>query len=168
MSLVRFIADLHLGHTNMAIKRGFDNAYQHDEYIIKQWNSVVHKKDTTFILGDVTMETKHNYDLLDRLNGKKTVILGNHDMPNHVPELLKHVTKVSGMMKKKFKQERVTAFLTHCPIHTREMDYRVGINIHGHIHEYVVLLPNSKPDKRYICVSCEQIDYTPKLLSELM
>ena len=36
MSLVRFIADLHLGHENMAIKRGFANAYLHDEHILNK------------------------------------------------------------------------------------------------------------------------------------
>mgnify|MGYP002477993094 CR=1 FL=1 len=58
MSVVRFIADLHLGHTNMAIKRGFLTVEEHDEYIITQWNSVVNKRDVTYILGDITMEKK--------------------------------------------------------------------------------------------------------------
>ena len=107
MSNVRFIADPHFGHTNMAIKRGFKDAKEQDDYIIKQWNSVVNKRDTTYILGDVTMETR-KYDILDKLKGTKIVILGNHDMPNHVPDLLNHVTKVAGMMKKKFHKERVT------------------------------------------------------------
>ena len=172
MSNVRFIADPHFGHTNMAIKRGFKDAKEQDDYIIKQWNSVVNKRDTTYILGDVTMETR-KYDILDKLKGTKIVILGNHDMPNHVPDLLNHVTKVAGMMKKKFHKERVTTFLTHSPVHTRELDYRIGINIHGHIHEYVVMKKYlfgliKRPDKRYICVSCEQIDYTPKSISELL
>tara|TARA_R110000782_G_scaffold241759_2_gene328216 strand:+ start:338 stop:862 length:525 start_codon:yes stop_codon:yes gene_type:complete len=174
MSQVRFIADLHFGHENMAIKRGFSGADEQDEHIIKMWNSVVHKNDTTYIVGDVTME-KRNYSILDRLKGSKIIILGNHDMPNHVPDLLQHVTKVAGMMKKKFHKERVTAFLTHCPIHPMELDNRVGINIHGHIHEHIVMQNEDnwgeviiKPDPRYICVSCEQIDYTPKLISELI
>jgi len=44
MSVVRFIADLHLGHENMAKKRGFSSAEEHDEHVIKMWNSVVHKR----------------------------------------------------------------------------------------------------------------------------
>lgn len=168
MSNVRFIADLHLSHQNMAIKRGFRNFNEHDEYIIKQWNSVVNKKDITYILGDVTMEKATNYHLLDRLNGIKNVVLGNHDMRNHVPKLLEHVNSVAGMIKYKSKKHRLSMFLTHCPIHPMELQHRVNLNIHGHIHEANVLLSNSKIDKRYICVSCEHVDYTPKTLDELL
>ena len=59
-------------------------------------------------------------------------------------------------------------FLTHCPIHPREFEDRVVRNLHGHLHEHVVLDDKGEPDPRYICVSCEQLDYTPKLISELI
>ena len=166
MSNVRFIADLHFGHTSMAIKRGFSTVEEHDEYIIKQWNSVVHKRDTTYILGDITMETSKPYHLLARLNGVKHVVLGNHDMPKDVEELSKYVVKISGMIKYK------GMFLTHCPIHPMELDHRVNKNIHGHIHENRVMIWNQSgfefvSDNRYIGVSCEQINFTPKTLEEL-
>jgi calcineurin-like phosphoesterase family protein len=79
MSIVRFIADLHLSHENMAKRRGFSTIEEHDEHIIEKWNSVVHKRDITYILGDITMEKSAPYHLLDRLNGQKYVVLGNHD-----------------------------------------------------------------------------------------
>jgi calcineurin-like phosphoesterase family protein len=164
MSQVRFIADLHFGHKFVAEHRGFESIEAHDEYIIAQWNRVVHKRDITYILGDVTMEKTDSYPLLDRLNGIKRVVLGNHDKPKHVPELLKYVETVSGMEKYK------GIFLTHCPIHPMEMDYRVQRNIHGHIHDKQVMIEDSGceiPDQRYVCVSCEQVDYKPKTLAEL-
>ena len=37
MSTVRFIADLHLSHTNMSIRRGFATVEEHDEHIITKW-----------------------------------------------------------------------------------------------------------------------------------
>lgn len=37
------ISDLHLGHTNMALHRGFTSVEEHDDYIISKWNSVVNK-----------------------------------------------------------------------------------------------------------------------------
>lgn len=163
MSIVRFIADLHLGHKFMATHRGFASVEEHDEHIITQWNSVVHKRDTTYILGDVTMEKAEQYALLDRLNGAKRVVLGNHDLPKHVPKLLEHVQSVSGMEKYK------GIFLTHCPIHTMELEHRVSRNIHGHIHVKVVMLEHwtNIPDQRYHCVSCEQVDFIPRTLKEL-
>ena len=169
MSTVRFIADLHLGHANMAKRRGFSSVEEHDEYIIKKWNSVVVKRDLTYVLGDVTMESAKSYPLLDKLNGRKIVVGGNHDKPAHTKELLKHVDSIAGMVQYK------GIFLTHCPVHPREMEYRIKHNIHGHIHENYVeyafrlfgIKILSRVDRRYHCVSCEHVDYTPKTLKEL-
>jgi calcineurin-like phosphoesterase family protein len=161
MCKVRFIADLHLGHANMAKMRKFQDEFYHDEYIVDQWNSVVDKRDLTYILGDVTMENSKNYYKLNSLNGRKVVILGNHDRPQDVPELLKYVDKVSGMVKYK------GIWLTHCPVHESELEYRVNKNIHGHIHEKSVMKDAYEQDSRYICVSCEHVDYKPKTLEEL-
>ncbi len=160
MSIVRFIADLHLGHTNMALHRGFSSVEEHDEHIIAKWNSVVTKRDITYILGDVTMEKSAPYPLLDRMNGVKHIVLGNHDRRQDAKRLLQYAESIAGMIQYK------GVMLTHCPIHPMELDYRFNKNIHGHIHEKVVLL-NGSPDPRYICVSCEQVDYTPKTLQEL-
>jgi calcineurin-like phosphoesterase family protein len=165
MSKVRFIADLHLGHVSMSIKRGFSSVDEHDEYIITKWNSVVHKRDVTYILGDVTME-KAEYDVLNRLNGRKYVVLGNHDKLSHARKLLEYVDSVAGMVKYK------GIMLTHCPIHPMELEHRFPKNIHGHIHDKQVMLfhpddPYQSPNPSYICVSCERVDYTPKTLEEL-
>jgi calcineurin-like phosphoesterase family protein len=156
MSIVRFIADLHFGHGNMAIKRGFTTVEEHDEHIITKWNSVVNKRDITYILGDITMEKSTPYHLLDRLNGTKKVILGNHDKPSHVPELLKYVNSVGGMVQYK------GYILTHCPIHPSQLEFRYSKNIHGHVHS------NSLDDGRYINVSAEVVNYVPKTIDELI
>ena len=169
MATVRFIADLHLGHEFVAKNRGFASIEQHDEHIIKQWNSVVQKRDLTYILGDVTMEKTDSYPLLNRLNGTKKVVLGNHDRPAHVSELLKYVQCVSGIEKYK------GIWLTHCPVHPMELEYRVPRNIHGHIHSKLVMTPVrlfgitmfTRVDRRYHCVSCEQVNFQPKTLKEL-
>ena len=163
LSNVRFIADLHVGHHNMVTGMlGFRDVYHHQEHLIEQWNSVVHKKDMTYILGDVTMES-NEYTFLDRLNGNKVVVMGNHDRRQYVPELLQYVGTVAGMVKYSDKRYG-RIWLTHCPIHPMEMDKvaRVRYNIHGHIHSGYKI-----DDPRYICVCAEQIDYKPKLLSEL-
>lgn len=173
---IRFISDYHFGHLNMAKRRGFKDEFEMNEYIVDKHNSIVNKKDTTYILGDITMEKDKWYFYLDQMNGYKKVILGNHDKPQHVPELLKYVNNVSGMLRFKSK-EFGSMFLTHCPIHQDELNYRVKYNIHGHVHENsltrIVWDHLNKSDKvildeRYINVSCEVIDYTPKELKELI
>lgn len=154
---VRFISDLHFGHENLATRlRGFSSVVEHDYYLIEQFNSVVtNSKDITYILGDITME-KPNYEILSKLNGVKHVILGNHDRRQDVPKLLEYVNSVSGMIN--YKKEFI---LTHCPIHSSELEYRYKYNIHGHVHA------NSLDDSRYINVCAEVIDYKPKTIEEL-
>jgi calcineurin-like phosphoesterase family protein len=148
----------------MATRRGFSTVEEHDEHIIAKWNSVVNKRDITYILGDITMEKSSPYHLLDRLNGLKHVIMGNHDRRQDVKKLLEHVESVAGMVSYK------GVILTHCPIHPIELDYRYSKNIHGHIHDKQVMKMLDgweEIDERYICVSCERVDYTPKSLEEL-
>ena len=164
MSIVRFIADLHLSHQNMAKRRGFSTVEEHDEHIIAKWNSVVNKRDVTYILGDVTMEKSAPYHLLDRLNGIKHIVLGNHDRRQDTKKLFQYAESVGGMINYK------GVFLTHCPIHSDELEYGIVKNIHGHIHDKVVMkiLDGWEvPDERYFCVSCEQVDYLPKSLEDL-
>lgn len=175
-SKIRFISDYHFGHKNMAIARGFKDEFEMNEYIVEQHNKVVSKHDTTYILGDITMEKSKWYFYLDQMKGVKKVILGNHDKPQHVPELLKYVNNVSGISLYKHK-DYGRFFLSHCPIHEKELDYRVSFNIHGHVHENSIkkfkwdfLLKDDKEflDPRYINVCCENIEYTPKTIEELI
>ena len=91
---------------------------------------------------------KDNYSILDRLNGIKKIVLGNHDKPQHVKSLLNHVNLVGGM----FKWDNF--ILTHCPIHEAEIG-RFSKNIHGHVHE------NTIQDERYINVCAEAVNYEP-------
>lgn len=161
MSVIRYISDLHLSHLNMAKRRGFETIEEHDEHIINSWNKVVGKRDVTWILGDITMEKISPYPLLNRLNGIKKVILGNHDEPQHVPELLKYVNHVCAVQYKKVKDGPNVIF-SHIPIHPKELEYRFNINVHGHTHL------NSIDDSRYVNVCAEMIDYKPKLLEELL
>lgn len=149
------ISDLHFGHPNLAKHRGFETSDEHDQFIIDKWNSVVRKNDTVWILGDVAMEKKSYYKLLDFMNGIKKVVLGNHDLPQHSSELLKYVNSVCGMYTK-----MKGLIISHAPIHPCEL--RGKRNLHGHVHE------NSLDDPRYINVSCEAVNYTPVKISELM
>lgn len=165
MSVVRFIGCLHLGHEAVAKWRGFNNSEEHDNHLIEKWNSKVNKRDLTYILGDITNESKKHYHLLDKLNGRKIAILGNHDLPKHSRELLNYVESIGGL--KKYKG----IFLSHCPVHSSELDYRISLNIHSHLHEKNIGIVNENgefiKDERYICVSIEQVDFTPVSLNDL-
>ena len=169
---VRFIGCLHLGHEWMAQHRGFKSADEYHQHLIKSWNSVVHKKDLVYILGDVTMEKNEFYPILDSLNGRKKVVLGNHDLGKHIPDLLKHVETVEGMVDYK------GFALTHCPIHPNTLE-RYYANIHAHIHEneveeleamsmYNDVQSHKRPTKHmYINVDACNVNYKPRTINQL-
>ncbi len=146
MSTLRVISDLHVGHEKMCIKRGYSSSEDYFEQLKEAWNKHVHKRDSIWILGDLTME-KNNYEWLDELKGQKNIILGNHDLPQHVKFMMPYVNKVGGIVKYK------GVWLSHCPIHTQEL--RGKINIHGHLHEHVV------DDERYYNVCVEHVGLCP-------
>ena len=80
-----YISDLHFGHGRLnqeMDKRGFESVEAMDEYMILQWNSRVREKDEVVILGDFCMSRDGAVvnELLDRLNGTKDLIIGNHDL----------------------------------------------------------------------------------------
>ena len=78
---------------------------------------------------------------------------------------MNYVDCIGGLMKYK------GIFLSHCPVHPVELDYRISRNIHGHLHEKSIMIMNENgdliKDDRYHCVSVEQVDYTPVSLSDL-
>lgn len=169
-----FIGCLHLGHKWMAQYRGFQDEWYHDDYLIEQWNSVVGKKDLVYILGDITMNTPEHYYKLDLLNGRKRVVLGNHDNPRDVPELLKYVEDVAGAYQYK------GCMLTHIPIHPNEISFN-RLNIHAHIHHTNKLddcyvperygdvsdTPHSTIDK-YYNVDAKLLDFKPITLDKML
>ena len=148
------ISDLHFGHENLAIKRGFKNAEEQDDYIIENWNKVVNKRDLVIIPGDISMEKKVHVQKLQLLKGFKHVIPGNHDIKN-ISELLKYCQKVTGPIEYKKKM-----WITHFPIHPRELYGK--FNVHGHVHEKTI------PDNRYFNISAENIGYVPMSMDSLI
>ena len=84
------ISDTHFNHDNilhftddMGNKtRGhlFSSIEDMNEHIIERWNSVVKPGDIIYHLGDVAFGNKDEFKKLwPRLNGRKRLIVGNHD-----------------------------------------------------------------------------------------
>lgn len=158
MNRIFVTSDTHFGHKNIMEfekeHRGhFSSLVEHDEFLIEAWNSVVSKHDTVWHLGDVLFG-KENFKYIPRLNGIKNLVLGNHDtygMENY----LKYFNKVVSSFN--YKQ----CILTHIPIHESQF-WRYKKNIHGHLHSKTI------NDPRCICVSVEQNNLKPFLLSDLI
>lgn len=151
-----FISDTHFGHANILKyepqHRPFATIEEHDEELVRRWNSVVRPKDTVWHLGDVLFGVEA-FDTLGRLNGTKNLILGNHDK---YP-----ITKYTNS----FKKVRGTTifagyWLSHQPLAVSSIE-RFNGNIHGHMHSKCI------DDERYINVSVERINLTPIAFEEL-
>nr|DAX08720.1 MAG TPA: metallophosphatase domain protein [Bacteriophage sp.] len=78
-----FTSDLHFGHKNIIkfCNRPWETTEEMDEALIANWNSVVGEEDIVFDLGDFAFATNGRWkELIQRLNGKHYLILGNHDV----------------------------------------------------------------------------------------
>ena len=128
-------------------------------YIIKRWNSIVKETDTVYHLGDVGFGSLQEVkSLVERLNGRKILLRGNHDFKIGVNNW-----KEIGFVEV-YKKEIIldNLLLTHAP------SEEVGenqINIFGHIHDKP--LDRKFDKKNHICVSCDVVDYTPVSISKI-
>lgn len=82
MSKIFFTSDHHFGHANIIkfCNRPFENVEEMNEEMIRRWNEKVKLEDTVYHLGDFGFKNKTNLaNILYRLNGKKYLIIGNHE-----------------------------------------------------------------------------------------
>jgi calcineurin-like phosphoesterase family protein len=170
------ISDTHFSHRGITQflrkdgvtkERPWDNVEDMDEALVKNWNSVVRPKDKVYHLGDVVIN-RSALPILERLNGEKVLIKGNHDV-FRAEEYLKYFKDIRGSHKLN------DYILSHIPLHPMSVHERWKGNIHGHLHSQRVKLTHwngstvwEEIDSRYFCVSVEQINYTPLSLEDVM
>jgi len=144
------ISDPHFGHENVINfgNRPFDDANHMTEVLVERWNKKVGKRDQVICLGDWSMAAKH-YQIADRLNGMKRLVLGNHDTGD-LRHLMKYFHSVHGSLQKK------DMLLTHIPILMDEY-HRYDWVVHGHLHD----ASQNIDDHRYINVNMDAWDYEP-------
>lgn len=142
------------------------------EMIIERWNNVVGKDDIVYFLGDFAFRNKTEAEKIGRrLNGHKTIILGNHDDRKHNPDgsvkynsILEAHFKASGFERVEFNPIILKRYfiLSHEPLYYMN-DNIPYFNIYGHVHS----------DKRYqtktsnsFCCCLDRHDYKPVELEE--
>lgn len=154
-------SDPHFGHSGMtrfttadgSKMRPWDSLEEMHEALVDNWNSVVTKHDRVLIIGDVVWDLA-TLPILKRLRGTKTLIRGNHDV-YPARTYLEYFEDVLGVWKKDRR------LFSHYPVHPDCISYTVKQNVHGHLHEKVVLTPEGQPDARYVNVCVERTNYTP-------
>lgn len=179
MPAVFLTSDTHFGHKNIckftnydgSPVRPWDDADEMDEEMVKRWNETVGPNDKVYHLGDVVINRK-SLAILDRLNGDKVLIKGNHDIfkLNDYTKYFRDVRSyhvMNGMI------------LSHIPI-SKDSIARFGTNIHGHTHGNRVRKPrgvdaktgqilySDQIDPDYFCVCVEQTDFRPILFEDVI
>lgn len=146
--------------------RPFSNVKEMDEYIVDKWNKKVSNSDTVWILGDIVSPERFDKDLLNRLNGKIHLILGNHDYP--VRKLIASETKIELCAENVlYSDNNIVMF--HYPI----MDWNgrdIGtIHLYGHVHNKKIAgMKEYFADKLAFNVCMDVNDFEPKTLDELI
>ena len=182
-----YISDTHFGHSNIIHfdNRPFSNVKEMEETIVKNWNERVTNLDTVYILGDFCWNTEEEWiRILDKLNGHKVLVRGNHDLK-----------KMSATLKNKFQQicdsKEITdhhkrIIMSHHPMLFYRASYGENVwhfcgHTHNHTSEEMMrqnfveqLIQNSKEDYdnkgHIINVGCmmDYMNYTPRTADELI
>lgn len=159
--MIYFVSDTHFYHQNVIDfeKRPFKTVEQMNETIINNWNSVVGKDDTVYHLGDFGFGNKTKLIKIgEMLNGKKHLIVGNHDW-KYTDTVLKRfgfceITRSPFVLNDKY-------ILTHRPQSEIKDGY---INLFGHVHSN----SNIKTvTDTHICLCVERWNYTPVSLESI-
>jgi len=171
------ISDTHFGHTNSWEKfkredgsplRPFTSTEEMDETMIERWNAKVKPGDTVYHLGDVVINQK-SLHLVSRLNGRKILIRGNHDIFKDKQYRDVGFEQLHGV--RVFVDKFI---LSHIPLHPECVTERFKVNVHGHLHANELMrevvgqfCTYEEPDPHYLCVSVEHTNYEPLHFDEV-
>lgn len=133
--MIRYIADMHFDHADILAydNRPFLSVAEMNEAMIQNWNAVVSPDDLTWILGDFCAGGAERWrEILGRLNGKKALIIGNHDAPEAVAgtkDLLADAAEYREII-----DGGRSVVLCHYPIPFFRDHYFGRYHIYGHVH----------------------------------
>ena len=140
---VFFTADLHFGHKNIIkyCNRPYSSIESMNESIVKLWNKYVPNDADVFILGDVAFSMTKNKirETLNSMNGRKHLVLGNHDKLDELPlDCFVHISMQDQIVIKSEGENDTslytTVVLTHYPLLRWSGCSRGVFSLHGHEH----------------------------------
>lgn len=137
-------SDTHFNHLNILKycpgSRPFNNVHDMNEAIIEKWNALISPDDEIIHCGDFFMGNLSDIDsILSRLNGKITLIRGNHDSKNRIEKYKEFGIEVKDIHYLSYKG-RFFIFC-HFPIANEEFmrmvreDNSEVILCYGHLHD---------------------------------
>ena len=175
-----YIADWHYNHKNIIAldNRPFKDVTEMNDALIERWNKAVSNEDIVYILGDMFWcEPEKSIEVLDKLNGTKMLVRGNHDK-RHYPELDKKFNQVVDYLEIRDGNRHVV--LSHYPIPCFKNHYYGWYHLYGHVHDsfehkmmkhdkYLMEELYTVPCKMYnVGAMIDYMDYTPRTLDEIL
>lgn len=131
-----------------------------DEQLIANWNQQVGEDDTVFHLGDFALANKNRtIEIGQRLNGKKYLILGNHD-----------THKIQTYYDAGFKVvSPYPIIIDDFIVLSHEPQYVAANGVYGHIFGHVHDNPSyTDYSSKTFCVCVERIGYKPISYAEIL
>jgi calcineurin-like phosphoesterase family protein len=131
-------ADIHFSHSNIlkfcAKSRPFRDVEEMNDTIIKNWNDLVSPGDKVYILGDVAFtNAEAAARLVNRLNGTKILIKGNHDVKLLREQVFRDCfAEIHDYLEIGYDGSRLVMF--HFPIWEWDRMHHGAIHFHGHCH----------------------------------
>lgn len=146
MANIFFTSDTHFNHERiltMGNGRPFYSIETHNESLINNWNAVVKDDDQVYVLGDFAWanEPRQITSILSRLNGKKYLIIGNHDRQKlHAYALnegyWQYMRMIDTLTYVTNEGVEYKIVLSHCPFLEFTGSYKPNtIHCYGHIHD---------------------------------
>jgi calcineurin-like phosphoesterase family protein len=171
MNNIFFASDHHLNHYNIIRydNRPFSSIAEMNETLIDNHNKLVKKNDIVWFLGDLYLgNPKFFFEIMSRFNGRKNVILGNHDKwykkisANELRLLFDHVSNYTEYAINGHKY-----VLCHYPILSWRGKNRGSIHIHGHNHKQWTeqIIQKIMKNSFNVCVNLN--DHKPVSIEEL-
>lgn len=133
-------SDSHFGHANVIkySNRPYSNVQEMDEALINNWNRVVPSNGTVYHLGDFAFaKIDQIVRILNRLNGTKVMILGNHDKEiiNNKKRIFEDVPSVKMIVPAfELRHNNQKVYLHHYACRVWNSSHHGSLHAFGHSH----------------------------------
>jgi len=135
--MIWFTSDWHIGHKNILKydDRPWETVEEMNEGILNIFNARVHPNDAVYYLGDFAFNIEQGIDILNRVNGRWTYIIGNHD--KNFKRILEKSNKQNMPTYKmvEIKAERQEITLCHYPMISWNRSHYGTWQLFGHHHK---------------------------------
>ncbi len=142
--MIYYVSDLHFNHQKIieSCNRPFKNVDDMNKILINNWNSRIKNSDVVYYLGDFAIvknnkQAEEAIELVKKLNGKITLIHGNHDSRLTKNEEFRKLFNEIAIYKKVNDNGRYV-ILMHYPLESWERSYYGSYHVHGHTHNYKI------------------------------